>query len=69
MCDDSSLRCSYVFVKTARTPGEAFDIEEDVENFDIDIIDCSSEMNEDECCVCSKQSINLIYYCGRPDST
>ena len=34
-----------MFVKEARVPGEEFDINEDVDNFDIEIVDCTEGMD------------------------
>lgn len=34
-----------MFVKEARVPGEEFDIHEDVDNFDIEIVDCTEGMD------------------------
>ena len=58
-----SLISSYVFVKTPRVPGEEYDIQEDIDNFDIDMIDCTNEADE-EWHVCSNTEQNLTNYCS-----
>ena len=47
---DYSLINRYVFEKKLRIPGEPFDVNEDVDNFDIQILDYADdgEMHEEE---------------------
>ena len=47
---DYSLINRYVFEKKLRSPGEPFDVNEDVDNFDIQILDYADdgEMHEEE---------------------
>lgn len=64
-----SLSCfsnRYVFVKTSRVSGEAFDVDEDVENFDIQILDYAEDDSMDEeseyKCILNKQKTTSKHY-------
>ena len=37
----------YVFTKNGRISGEQVDVSEDINNFDVSIVDCGSEMEEE----------------------
>ena len=51
----NSIDSSYVFEKKQRVPGEPFDIDEEVNNFNVEVVDCSGEDEEEsELRVCSQ---------------
>ena len=42
------VMCRYVFTKKKRTPGETIDVSEDMNHFEVSIVNCGDDVDEEE---------------------